>query len=278
MADETTTLTAEAFVKQELDETRKQLRNTQIIGSIIVLALGIYVGVITATFVNYLQPESAVKMASGFITGQIDDNKDAVLAQLKSTVDSTVESVPELAKTQIPAYRTKVETAFKEQLTKTLDDNSSKLDASLAKYLEDNKDKLHALMDTAKDPQALKSVGPTLQTEIQGILDMAPEDGGKSINEQILESQKMFTEVRDQIRKLAQNQNLTDVEKKERRAMAIIADTVAEAGIPQVKLPQLGADDAPDAAATTDTTAPAKPAAPKTAAPKPAAPAKPATH
>jgi hypothetical protein len=258
MAEETTTITAEAFVKQELADAQKQLRNTQIIGSIIVLALGIYVIAITAGFVGYLQPKSAVQLATGFINGQIDDNKDAVLAQLKDTVDSTVASIPEFAKTEIPRYRQQVQDTFKEQLSKTLDENSSKLDESLQDYLEKNKEQIHALLDTAKSKEALKAIGPTLQTEIEAILNMEPEDGGQSINAQIIETQRMFIEARDKVHKLAVNKNLSETDKKARRAMAIIANTVAEAGIEPVTLPQLGAAD--EAAADDEAAPAAKPA------------------
>lgn len=244
MADDiTTTNNAEAFVKNELDAAKKSLRALQITGTIIVLGLGIYVIVITSGFFNAFQPVEAAKLTEGFITGQIDDHRAAFVEEVRTRVPAMIQEAPNYAIQQLPGYREAIETRFEDQLNHTLKGTSDKLSGNLSQYLTDNKEKIKALLESSKDPKALAAVGPSLRQVVLDYFKEKPADGSKSIDEQLTDSYSLFHDAEQRLSRLATAKDLTPAEMKSRRAVAIIANTIDNAGIQPLTLPKLGTAD-----------------------------------
>ena len=68
-APEETPLTGEAvvtaYLAQELPKARQGLKRTHIIGIILILFVGAYIGIISTILVNFFQPKAAAEVATG---------------------------------------------------------------------------------------------------------------------------------------------------------------------------------------------------------------------
>jgi len=226
---------AENYIKEELAAARGTLRNTQIFGSIIVIALSVYLISITTRFTNELQPDTAVKTVQGFITGQIQETGDAFLAQIGPTVTGIVEKAPDAVIKELPAVRKTAVDTFRTKMEEYTAASADKLSENLDQYIAENKESIKAVLDTAKDEKALAELQPTLHGEVLAYLS-EPQESGKSIKDDIDESLEMLTDAQRTIHRLATSKALSPSEKKARRALAIIANTVDTAGIEPIDL------------------------------------------
>lgn len=269
----TPAVTAEQFVKEELAAAKGSLRNTQIFGTIIMLALSIYMITITTGFIKELQPDTAVKTVQGFAVAQIEQAGDAVLNEVSTRVPEMIQKAPDELIKYLPEVRKTAEQKFEEQLTQYCAQTSGQLDENLAKYIADNKEKIQAVIDASNDEGAAAELGPTLREEVMAYLE-EPQADGKSVKGEIDESLAMLNEASRKMNLLAAGKNLTPEQKKTRRALAIVANTIDDAQLEKLDLSFFhdnmtggAADD--ESAAPADGAKPAKMAAPAT---KPLAP------
>ncbi|MHB9024417.1 MAG: hypothetical protein ACYC7E_09610 [Armatimonadota bacterium] len=232
---------AELFVKQELAAARQTLRRVQIVGGVLVIILAAYLGAITINFYNYLQPVNAAEIASGFVAGQIDDNREAFLTEVETRVPAMIQQAPDMALEQIKSYREVVENKFEDGLSNYCQSVSGKLSDNLEDYIMTNKEQLKAVLELS-DPKAMAAVGATLRAEVINYLKEEPAEG-ESIDAQIQESRSQLEEAEARLNHLATGKNLTAAEKKTRHAVAIIANTVEAEQLRPLRMPKLTLDE-----------------------------------
>ncbi len=271
---------AEAYVVSELIAARKMLKNLQMYGSIAVLVIAIYLGFIAYGFCDNLKAENAVKIVKGMATEQIEQHRDEFISEVQTRVPAMIQQAPDVVMAQMPTLRENIVQRFEDHLQGYCKQTTTKLGESLDDYLVKNKDQIKTVLDAGKDPNAVAALGAGIREEVMDYLKTQPAAGGESIDEQVHESLSMLTNCEQRLNRMANAKDLTAAEKKTRRAVAIIANTIDTSELTPVTLPQFD----PDAVDTDNTpageaqpTGAAKPAtAPKPAgAPQPAAVTKP---
>ena len=233
---------AELFLKQELAAARQTLRRVQIVGGVLVIILAAYLGTITYNFYNYLQPANAAEIASGFVSGQIESNREAFLTEVETRVPAMIQAAPDMALEQIRGYRKDLEDRFEKELRSYCQSVSNKLSANLEEYVVTNKEQLQTVLELGSDPKGMTKVGATLRAEVLNYLKEEPAEG-ESIDAQIQESRSQLEEAEQRLNHLATGKDLTADEKKTRRAVAIIANTVESEQLRPLRLPKLGLDE-----------------------------------
>ncbi len=243
MTDEKTPNVAEAYVRQELIDARKSLRMTQIIGSIIVVAVALYMGSITRGFLYYMEPDHAVEIVSGMVTLQIDTHKDMFIDNVATEVPEMIQQAPELALMQVKNARQTLETNFEQGLRDFCKANAATLNGNIDDYLEKNKEKIQGVLEAGADADEVNKLGKTINGLVMDYMKEEPAEGGESIDMQLRKSLNMLKDFQKVTHKLATAKALTPAEKKTRRMIAIIANSVDEADLMELPLPKLGADD-----------------------------------
>lgn len=236
--DEQPPVDAESFLRSELADAKASLKNTQLFGSIVVLLLGIYMIVVTATFVSNLQPQQAANVVSSFVSDQIDLHRDAFVSEVETRVPAMIQQAPDVVMKQIPEVRASLEQQFETLLRKQCQATSDKLGQNLEAYLTKNKDQIKALLETTKDPNAVATLAPSIRAEVMAYLKEKPATG-QSIDEQINESLSMLRDAEHRLHRLATEKKLTPAELKTRRTVAIIANTIEKEQITPLSLPKL---------------------------------------
>jgi hypothetical protein len=231
------TTAAEGYVAKEFSATRATLRNTQIFGTLIVLALSAYLITVTARFSFYMQPKVASDLAIGFMTDQIDTHEDAFLLDISTRVPAMIQQMPDLVIAKLPGYRETIESTFEKSLQDYCQKTRGKLDTNLDDYLSENKESIKTVLAAQQDPDAVKQLGATLREEVMTYLK--EDNEGQSITKQINESQSMLEDAAKQMHRLATAKNLTPGEKKTRQAVAIIARTIDQAELKPLALPTM---------------------------------------
>ncbi len=270
-------ISAADYLQQELVAARAELKNTQIYGTLIVLVIAIYIGVITGKFISNLKPAAFTEILTGQAQSIIDDHRADVISNVRTQVPAMIQKAPDIVKEKLPEYSTAIKTRFSTELNAYCDKTQGQLEQNIASYVDKNKDSIKKVLDLGNDPEAVsRELGPALHATVMDYLKEKPADG-ESIAHQLNESLAMFQSAEKRLQKLADGKSLTAPELKARRAIAVIANTVDEAELKPVTLPQFDASAADDESAPAPAGKPvAKPAAGKPAAvpaPKPGAPA-----
>jgi hypothetical protein len=234
-------MTAEAFVQAELVAARAALKMTQVVGSLLVLILGLYLIVVTTVFVSNLQPKEAASVVDAFVSEQIDTHRDAFVAEVAVQVPAMIQQTPDLVLQQIPLVRTSIEDTFETELRKQFQTSSDKLNTNLEDYIAENKAQIQAVIAATKDPRAVSELGPSIREEVMAFLKEKPATG-TSIDAQITDSVSMLRDAERRLHHLATSKKLTPAEKKTRRAIAVIVNTIEKEQITPITLPKMELD------------------------------------
>ena len=229
----------DTYIQEELAAARRSLRTTQILGTIIVVALSIYLIIVTVKLKNYLRPESAAEIATGFVVDQIDRYRGPFLAEVEQRVPAMIQQLPDYVLKQLPIARQRVEETFQTELRKYSESATDKLNADVEQYLKDNKEEIQTILEVSQDPKAVERLGPSIRSQIiEAYLEEEPAEG-KSVHEQVATSFAMLQNAQQRIHRLATASDLTPEEQKTRRAIAIIMNTIDAEQLQPLPLPSM---------------------------------------
>ncbi|MCU0315334.1 MAG: hypothetical protein MUC92_01945 [Fimbriimonadaceae bacterium] len=213
------------FVADELEQTKKALKNTQIWGSVIVGCLTIWMGSIAGGFAKNLEPSEAAKIAKGLAVQRISDAQPQISDYLKTEIPRYIEQVPEYALEQIPIYRASLEDELESRFQTFATETSSSLDNALDEFLIENEDKFKTIILAGQDKATTDEVAVAMREMFVAYLS-EPSDDGESIQYKLDESLKSLREIEHRTWRMATQSNLTDSEMKTRRAVAVLFHTI----------------------------------------------------
>lgn len=216
---------AERYVLSELQKARKILRLTQIVSVLAVLALAIYMGIMTSKVTNFAQPAVAADIANGLISERVSDSASAAAEQFKQQLPVVMAQLPDQAIEQMPSFRESLEAKVEEDLRSYSTQSSEEMGKNLDHFLDSHKDQIGTVMEVGGDRKALQAMGPDLEKEMMSYLEVAPAGGGESIKTKLDKSLEMLRVVKAKTNRLASAKDLTTEELKARRAIAIISRT-----------------------------------------------------
>jgi hypothetical protein len=229
--------TPEEFIQQELASLKASLRTVSVFGTILVLAISIYLLVIAAGFVKNLEPKEAAKMATAEVMSAINDNGEQFVDAVRERAPLAVEQATQVVIEQMPPFRKDIEQKFEEGLNNYCAQTSEQLNGKIDTFLDENKDEIKTLLD-ATDVDAA-SLSAALNELVMEYLKAKPADGGPSIKEQVADSLKMLKNAESELTRLAKNKNLNAKDKRARRGVAIIAGSIDSSELEPVTLPQI---------------------------------------
>lgn len=216
--------TAQQYLQAQLDQARRSLRNT-IRASVIVamIVLG-YMSFVTAGIRERLAPESAAELAVGIMTDQVKEKGDIISSRLRAEVPRLVRQLPEYALSQLPVLRADLESEFERDFTSYCKETSQAFETRLDHFLDTHQKDIKEFINNAQDEKAVKILGEDLQKEL--IAYIKDKSEGESIQEKIDESLAMLNKTANHLERLAKANNLTDEEKRTRRAVAVLLKKV----------------------------------------------------
>jgi len=218
-------LVAQHFVQKEISQSRRGLRFTQIVGTTLA-AISIYSLLsITKGFATELQPSQAATIAQGMIQDRMSDNIPKFQSYVKEQLPILMGRVPDYAKQQLPNYRRQLETQLENQIGAYAKQTAPQLEQQLDTFLLNNKEAVRNLVVNGGDPQASATLDENMRLMFLGFLNNT-QVGGETLRSKIDQSLTDLTAVSLRVQRLADNKNLTDNEKRARRAVAILLKSV----------------------------------------------------
>ena len=218
---------ATRFLNDELRRARASLQMTRIASVLLVLLVGGELLYLTSGFVNNFQPQTAAEIVDGMVMQQINDKGPDLANQLKQKVPEYMAQAPDYVLKEMPNYRQSLEDRIEKDLTGYCKSTSDDLGKHLDTYLDAHKDNVKELLTSTADPASTQKMGADLKAVLMDYIKEAPA-GKESIYSQINQSLSALQEVQKTTHHLATATNLTPDEKKARRAIAIITQSIDE--------------------------------------------------
>ena len=199
----------DAFVREELTAAQQAYKRTKIYGTIIFLLLALETIAVSAKFAMALQPHDAAMIASGFVSSQLDEHRDAIESSLKERIPAMIEQSPDYVIQELPNCRQTLE----ENVNKNLATYTQSTAAALRRlqmdqYLDQNKDQIQTVLNGASDPNAASKLGPGIRKALEAYLSEKPASG-ESVQDQIDKSLSMLKDVQSKMDHLAKDGNLS---------------------------------------------------------------------
>jgi hypothetical protein len=216
---------AEQYVAKELIRVRKALRMTQVMAVTLCVLTVVSMGTITYGFAQSLEPHHAATIAQGLISEHVDDQIPQFKQYIKEKVPVLISQVPGYVKQQLPQYRENLESRLGSALDHYAEQTSQQFDTQFDAFVTANQPGIKALMSNSQDPEAMKALDTNLKQMREEYVDHT-EVNGETLQSQIGQSLAALTEIDGKMKRLAANKNLTDEEKKTRRAIAILLKSV----------------------------------------------------
>lgn len=218
---------AEQFLIDEIAAARGSLKRTQVIGLILVVAVTIYMGVVTMKIRESLVPTQAADLAKAFVAERVSAQADELSDQIKHQLPTWVAGLPDYVIKQLPAYRMElekqVEISLKEHGSKASQELGTKLDA----FLQANIVQVKAALKAGQDRSEFAKLEPQIDAFLADYLNQRM-GGEESLQAKLDQTLHALRDIKKMTDRLATASDLTTQEKQARHAIAIIGRTAAE--------------------------------------------------
>ncbi|MBX3115169.1 MAG: hypothetical protein KF836_11435 [Fimbriimonadaceae bacterium] len=219
--------TAQQFVENELASVKKNLQNTQIFGSAFVFGVMCFLFSIANGFATNLEPKEAAKITKGLVVQRLEEAQPQLSSYLKQEIPSFIKQVPEFAKEQMPIIREDLEVNIEAEIEKLAHETSGSLDQALDSFLIEKQDEFKTIILAGQDKETTDEVAAAMRDMF---LVYLTENHGEDESIQYKLDQALISlhEIQKKTHRLAYAKDLDAVEKKTRRAIACLFNTVSE--------------------------------------------------
>lgn len=218
---------ASDYVAGELEQSRKQLKNTKIWGSVGVFALGAWMFGISHGFASNLQPENAAKITEGLIVQKLEEAQPQLSSYLKAEIPKFIEQAPDYAISQLPVYRETVEDDLEGRLEDLASSTSEELDAALDSFLVEHQNEFKTIILAGQDKETTDVVAAAMKEMFEQYLH-EPQEDGESISYKLDQALLALNDIEQRTSKLAHEKELSSQDRKLKRAIACLFNTVQE--------------------------------------------------
>jgi len=218
---------AERHLLREVGRARRDLRLAQIGGSLLTLSVLGYLGWITSTLNRSLEPHAAAQIAQGVIAERVEQHADELSGQLKARVPAMIAGLPDYALREMPRYREQLEDQAEGQMQRYFTQAAAQVDGQMNDFLSAHHDQIKEVLAGGQDPATVHELGAALQKEFLGYVNAASING-ETLGAKLDQSLATLQQVRRRMDRLAENKGLTPQEKKARRAIALLSQSVEE--------------------------------------------------
>ncbi len=212
---------AEQYLLAQIQKTRASLRRTKITGAVAALVVLGYMGFVTSTLLEYLEPKRASDMATTFISNEISEKATELAGDLKQRIPDLIQQLPDFAMHQFPVYREEIENRIEQELRQYCQTTSAQMGKHLDDYLDAHVTEIRAALKATQDREAIRLLGPDIErTIVEYLADKG--DDGESIKTKIDKTLESLGRIESHLKRLAYDKDLTPQEKKTRRIIAIL--------------------------------------------------------
>jgi hypothetical protein len=221
-----------AYLAQELPKARQILKRTRIIGIILILFVGAYIGIISTIMVNFFQPKAAAEVASGMLAQHVVKDGPILAAKVEWEIPRIIHQVPDYLIGELPVYRKELQQSLETEYEAYCNSLSKDLGDQIDKLIDEHKAEIKTLLENAGDRDAIRKTLPDFDKVIAESMKNDPE--GQALRERIDAWAAALKEVEKRMDRLASGSNLTPEEQKARHALALLSKVIdANAKMPQ---------------------------------------------
>jgi len=213
-----------AYLAQELPKARQILKRTRIIGIILILFVGAYIGIISTIMVNFFQPKAAAEVASGMLAQHVVKDGPILAAKVEWEIPRIIHQVPDYLIGELPVYRKELQQSLETEYQAYCNSLSKDLGDQIDKLIEEHKAEIKTLLERAGDRDAIRKTLPDFDKVIAESMKNDPE--GQALREHIDEWAAALKEVEKRMDRLASGSNLTPEEQKARHALALLSKVI----------------------------------------------------
>jgi hypothetical protein len=229
-APDTTGLTGEtaaaAYIAAELPKVRRTLKRTRIVGVILILGIGVYIGVISAYFVKFFQPVEAAQIASVMLTRHVTDRGPALAVQIEQEIPALIRQLPDYFIKEIPGFRKNLQQSLETEYRGYCSTFARKLGEHTDTLIDEHKAEIKTLLESAGDRAAIRKILPDFD---RAVTEFTRNDAeGRALKKHIDDLAAALREIEKRMDRLANGKNLTPEEQKARRALALLARAIEE--------------------------------------------------
>lgn len=217
---------AESYLKDQLEQARKSLGTTRMVMGGLALFVLCYMSFITYFLSEFLHPKGASDVVMGSVGTYASDYSDKLLTDLAARIPEMMATMPDEIMGRMPQLRENFERQLVESITEHATESSQNLGAQLDEFIAENHKEIGELLAASDDQAAVDALGEELHEMFMEQLKLPVSADGESMLEKIQVSKLGLAEIRDHVSRLANANDLTDHEKKQRRVIAIIGRTV----------------------------------------------------
>jgi hypothetical protein len=217
---------ASAYIEAELPKARRTLKRTRIIGVILILGVGIYMGAISVFLVKSFQPKEAALIASGILTRHAEERGPALAIRVEKEIPALVRQLPDYFISEIPGFRKELQLSLETEFRAYCNAFGRKLGQHTDALIDEHKAEIKTLLENADDRSAIRRVLPDFDRAISEFI--RSDADGRALKKHIDEVAAALEEVEKRMDRLANGTKLTPEEQKARRALAILARAIEE--------------------------------------------------
>jgi hypothetical protein len=218
---------AERHLIREVEQARRDLRLAQIGGALLTLFVLGYLGWITGTLTRSLEPQAAAQIAQGVIAERVEMHASDLSGQLKERVPAMIAGLPDYALKEMPRYREQLEDQAEGQMQTYFTQAATQMDGHMDDFLTSHHDQIKEVLAGGQDPATVHQLGAALQKEFLDYVNAASVNG-ETLGSKLDQSLSTLGKVRQRMDRLAENKGLTPQEKKARRAIALLSQSIEE--------------------------------------------------
>ncbi|HEY3782874.1 MAG TPA: hypothetical protein VGL56_17455 [Fimbriimonadaceae bacterium] len=218
---------AESLIAREVIRARLNLRYTQIAGTTITLIGAVTLLFITNGFASNLQPGTAATITQGIISDHLDDYIPQIQQQIREEVPAEIAKVPDYAKEQLPKYRQTLEIQLEKAMQSYAIKTAPQLGQQVDMFLANNKDAVREMVQSGGSGQDVADLGQNMKQMFVDYLNTTTING-ETLKSKVNTTLADLTSIDARVARMAANKNLTDNEKRGRRAIAILLRSVDE--------------------------------------------------
>jgi hypothetical protein len=210
-----------------VERARRDLRLAQIGGALLTLFVLGYLGWITSTLTRSLEPSAAAQIAQGVIAERVEMHANDLSGQLKERVPAMIAGLPDYALREMPRYREQLEEQAEGQMQKYFGQAATQLEGHMDEFVSAHHDQIKEVLAGGQDPATVHQLGAELQKAFLGYVNAASING-ETLGAKLDQSLATLQKVHQRMDRLAENKGLTPQEKKARRAIALLSQSIEE--------------------------------------------------
>jgi hypothetical protein len=229
-APEESPLTGEAvvaaYLAQELPKARQGLKRTHIIGTILIILVGAYIGIISTVMVRFFEPKAASEVASGMLAQHVLSDGPIFAAQIEREIPLIIRQTPDYLIGELPVYRRELQLSLETGYEAYCNSLGKDLGSQIDKLIDDHQAEIKTLLENASDRDTIQKTLPDFDKMVATCMKNDPE--GKALREHIDAWAVALKEVEKRMDHLANGSNLTPEEQKARHALALLSKVIQD--------------------------------------------------